>query len=54
MALGQEMGRWATGRRTDADMPLPVTSMQPIAFHPVAVQVANRMHAWNRLKDRRA
>lgn len=54
MALGQEMGRWAAGRRTDADMPLPVTSMQPIAFHPVAVQVANRMHVWNRLKDRRA
>ena len=54
MALGQEMGRWAAGRRADADMPLPVTAMQPIAFHPVAVQVANRMHAWNRLKDRRA
>ncbi|MCD1262329.1 hypothetical protein B5M44_01410 [Shinella sumterensis] len=54
MALGQEMGRWAAGRRTDAEMPLPVTAMQPIAFHPVAVQVANRMHVWNRLKDRRA
>ncbi|MDX3929482.1 MAG: FAD-dependent oxidoreductase [Shinella sp.] len=53
LALGQEMGRWAAGRRTDADMPLPVTGMKPIAFHPVAVQVANRIHAWNRLKDRR-
>lgn len=52
MALGQEMGRWAAGRRSDAEMPLPVTTMKPIAFHPVAVQVANRIHAWNRIKDR--
>ncbi|MGQ3214437.1 NAD(P)/FAD-dependent oxidoreductase [Shinella sp.] len=54
MALGQDIGRWAAGRRTDADMPLPVTAMKPIAFHPLAVQVANRIHPWNRFKDRRA
>ncbi len=52
MALGQEIGRWAAGRRTDAQMPLPVTGMKPVPFHPVAVQVANRMHPWSRLKDR--
>lgn len=52
MSLGQEIGRWAAGRRTDEQMPLPVTNMQPIPFHPVAVQVANSMHAWHRYKDR--
>ncbi len=52
MALGQEMGRWAAGRRTDAEMPLPVTGMTKVPFHPVAVQVANRVHAWHRVKDR--
>lgn len=52
MSLGQEIGRWAAGRRADADMPLPVTTMKPVPFHPVAVQVANRSHAWNRLSDR--
>ncbi len=54
MSLGQEIGRWAAGRRTDEQMSLPVTNMQPIPFHPIAVQVANRMHAWNRLRDRRS
>jgi glycine/D-amino acid oxidase-like deaminating enzyme len=52
LSLGQEIGRWAAGLRTDEQMPLPVTNMKPIPFHPVAVQVANRTHAWNRLKDR--
>lgn len=52
MSLGQEIGRWAAGRRTDADMPLPVTAMKPVPFHPVAVQVANRSHAWHRLRDK--
>ncbi len=54
MSLGQEMGRWAAGRRTDEQMPLPVTGMKPIAMHGLAVQVANRMHHWHRLQDRRA
>lgn len=54
MSLGQEIGRWAAGRRTDGQMPLPVTAMKPVPYHPIAVQVANRMHAWNRLQDRRA
>lgn len=54
MSLGQEIGRWAAGRRTDGQMPLPVTVMKPVPYHPVAVQVANRMHAWNRFQDRRS
>ena len=54
MSLGQEIGRWAAGRRTDAQMPLPVTNMKPIPFHPIAVQVANRIHGWHRLKDGKA
>ena len=54
MSLGQEIGRWAAGRRTDDQMPLPVTAMKPVPYHPVAVQVANRMHAWNRFQDRRS
>jgi glycine/D-amino acid oxidase-like deaminating enzyme len=52
MSLGQEIGQWAAGRRTDSQMPLPVTDMKQIAFHPVAVQVANRMHPWHRIQDR--
>jgi hypothetical protein len=54
MSLGQEIGRWAAGRRSDGQMPLPVTDMKPVPFHPIAVQIANRMHAWNRLQDRRS
>jgi glycine/D-amino acid oxidase-like deaminating enzyme len=50
MALGQEMGRWAAGKRGDADMPLPVTAMKSVPLHSIAVQVANRMHPWNRLR----
>lgn len=52
MSLGQEIGRWAAGRRRDEQMPLPVTNMKPVPFHPIAVQIANRMHAWNRFQDR--
>ncbi|AYD04222.1 FAD-dependent oxidoreductase [Neorhizobium sp. NCHU2750] len=52
MSLGQEIGRWAAGKRTDAEMPLPVTSMKQVPMHAVAVQVANKMHAWHRMKDR--
>ncbi|WP_105386502.1 NAD(P)/FAD-dependent oxidoreductase [Neorhizobium alkalisoli] len=51
MSLGQEMGRWAAGRRTDEQMPLPVTEMKQIALHSLAVQIANHMHPWHRLKD---
>lgn len=52
MSYGQELGRLAAERRTDDQMPVPVTAMQPVPFHPVAVQVANRMHSLNRLQDR--
>ena len=52
MSLGQEIGRWAAGRRDDSQMPLSVTEMKPVPFHPAAVYVANRMHPWNRFKDR--
>ena len=54
MSLGQEIGRWAAGRRTDGQMPLPVTAMKPVPYHPIAMQVANRMHAWNRFQDQRS
>lgn len=53
MSLGQEMGRWAAGRRTDGQMPLPVTGMKRVPFHPIAVQVANKTHPWNKIKDAR-
>lgn len=53
LSLGQEIGRWAAGRRLDADMPLPVTAMKPIPFHPAAVALANAMHPYHRLQDRR-
>ncbi|MER8548118.1 hypothetical protein NKH41_20635 [Mesorhizobium sp. M1169] len=52
MSLGQEIGRWAAGRRTNEQMSLPVTNMEPVPFHPIAVRVANRMHGWNRFQDR--
>ncbi|NKJ08906.1 FAD-binding oxidoreductase [Rhizobium sp. SG741] len=52
LSLGQEIGRWAAGRRADDEMPLPVTDMKSVPFHSAAVQIANRMHAWNRLQDR--
>ncbi|MER8751998.1 hypothetical protein NKH57_22455 [Mesorhizobium sp. M1050] len=52
MSLGQEIGRWAAGRRTNEQMSLPVTNMKPVPFHPIAVQVANRMHGWDRFQDR--
>ncbi|MBV2142145.1 FAD-dependent oxidoreductase [Falsochrobactrum sp. TDYN1] len=52
MSLGQEIGRWALDQLSDDAMPLPVTNMQPVPFHPVATQVANRIHPWHRLKDR--
>lgn len=51
LALGREMGLWAAGQRADGDMPLPVTAMKPVPFHAVAVQAANRIHPWHRLKD---
>ncbi|MEZ5798543.1 MAG: FAD-dependent oxidoreductase [Paracoccaceae bacterium] len=52
MSYGQELGRLAAERRSDDQMPVPVTRMQPVPFHPVAVQVANRIHRLNQLQDR--
>jgi hypothetical protein len=52
LSFGQEIGRWAAGKRTDTQMPLPVHEAGPV--HPIAVQVANRMHPWHRLQDRRS
>lgn len=52
LSYGQELGRLAAERRTDAQMPVPVTAMRKVPFHPVAVQVANRMHPVGRLRDR--
>lgn len=54
LSLGQEIGRWAAGRRTDDQMPLPVTAMKQVPFHGLAVQMANRMHPWHRMKDGRS
>ncbi len=39
-------------RTNDENMPLPITNMQPVPFHPVAAQLANRIHTWHRLKDK--
>ena len=52
LSYGQELGRMAAGRLDDSQMPVPVTTMRKIPFHPVAVQVANRIHPLNRLRDR--
>lgn len=52
MTYGQELGRLAAERKTDADMPVPVTAMQPVPSHAVAVQVANRIHPLHRLQDK--
>ncbi|MFT4150669.1 MAG: FAD-dependent oxidoreductase [Paracoccaceae bacterium] len=52
MSYGQELGRLAAETRTDDQMPVPVTAMQPVPFHPVAVQVANRIHNLHRIQDK--
>ncbi|KYB45752.1 hypothetical protein AB664_34050 [Brucella anthropi] len=51
MSLGQAIGRWVIGHDQDDQMPLPITNMHPVPFHPIATQVANRMHVWNRVRD---
>lgn len=53
LSFGQEMGRWVTGKHTDAEMPIPVTDMKSVPFHRVAVKIANHIHPWHRLKDGR-
>lgn len=52
MSYGRDLGLLAAERKTDADMVVPVTSMQPVPAHPVAVQVANRIHGLHRLQDK--
>lgn len=52
LSYGQELGRLAAERRRDDDMPVPVTAMRPVPFHPLAVQAANRIHGLHRLQDR--
>jgi glycine/D-amino acid oxidase-like deaminating enzyme len=54
MSLGQEIGRWVAGTRSDAEMPLPITSMRKVPLHPVAVSVANNIHEWHRIQDKRS
>ena len=53
LSYGQELGRLAAGQRTDDQMPVPVTTMRKVPFHPVAVQVANRMHPLSKWRDRK-
>jgi glycine/D-amino acid oxidase-like deaminating enzyme len=52
IALGQQVGAWLAGNIADADMPLEVTDLRTVPFHPVAVQVARRIHPWHRIEDR--
>lgn len=51
IAMGEIVGAWLAGRIDDGAMPLPVTDLRRVPFHPVAVQVARRIHPLNRLRD---
>lgn len=52
LALGREVGAWLASRRTDDDMPLPVTDLRRVPGHAIAVEVARRIHPWHKLLDR--
>lgn len=54
LSLGQRIGAWLAGNATDAEMPLPVTDLRRVFAHPVAVQVARRIHPLHRVQDRRS
>lgn len=51
LSLGQIIGKWALDAIEDDLLPLPVTQMQQIPFHSMAVQVANHIHPWHRFLD---
>lgn len=52
LALGQKVGAWLAGKLTDDEMPLPVTGLRRVPAHPIAVQVARRVHPLHRIQDR--
>lgn len=49
---GASAARLLSGAATDADMPVPVTSLRQIHGHGVAVRVASLVHPWHRLVDK--
>lgn len=51
LSLGQLIGQWVTNTVAEDDLPLPVTQMRRLPFHPFAVTLANVIHPWHRLKD---
>lgn len=51
-ALGRRVGDWLLGNTPDDCMPLPVSEPPQVPMHRIAVQVARRIHPWNRLRDR--
>lgn len=53
ISFGEKMGLWAASKIDDADMPIPVTGLQLVPQHAMAVQVARRMHPVLRWQDRR-
>ncbi|WP_119389662.1 NAD(P)/FAD-dependent oxidoreductase [Taklimakanibacter lacteus] len=52
VSFGEKMGLWAAGKLDDAAMPIPVTDLSRVPYHPVAVQVARRIHVVHRVQDR--
>lgn len=52
LSLGTRIGNWLAGKTTEDQLPLEVTGLRPIPAHPVAVQVARRIHPLHRVQDR--
>lgn len=52
ISFGEKMGLWAAGKLDDAAMPIPVSDLRLVSCHPVAVQVARRIHVVHRMQDR--
>lgn len=49
---GSSAARLLAGAATEADMPVPVTSLSQIRGHGVAVRIASLIHPWHRLMDK--
>lgn len=52
ISFGEKMGLLAAGKLDDAAMPIPVTDLRRVPYHPVAVQVARRIHVLHRVQDK--
>ena len=50
--LGAIAARWLAEMVDDDALPVPPGPMQPIAFHAVAVAMAQAIHRWHRVRDR--